>query len=162
MFEEIKDYGIVLVSGNYGAGKSSLAREAFPDRKRINRHEIRHDLKEMTDYGARWTSGDWNEDHEGLVKHIENDIICHYLDRHLKILVDNTSVTKKSRKRYIDVAKKYRIKIACLFLNPDIPVLLKQNQMREYPVPDRIIVDLYSKTELPDEHEGFDTLLFVN
>ncbi|MBN2322549.1 MAG: AAA family ATPase [Spirochaetes bacterium] len=162
MFEQIINYGIVLVLGNYGAGKSSLAAEAFPERMRINRHEIRHGLKEMTEYGARWTPEDWNEDHEGLVKHIEYDIICHYLERDKKILVDNTSVTKKSRKRYIDLAKKYRKKIACIFLNPDISVLIKQNRMRQYPVPDRIIVDLYSKTEVPDKSEGFDTLLFVN
>jgi tRNA uridine 5-carbamoylmethylation protein Kti12 len=39
---------------------------------------------------------------------------------------------------------------------------MKQNSMREYPVPDRIIVGLYSKTEPPEEGEGFDRVIFLN
>lgn len=162
MLEEIKNYDIILVSGNYGSGKSSLAKEHFAQRKRINRHEIRHHLKEMTEYGARWAPEDWDEDIEGLVKHIEYDIICHYIERNEKIIVDNTAVTKSSRKRYVDYAKKFHKRIACIFLGPDISVLLKQNRMREFPVPDRIIVGLYSKTEPPEEGEGFDRVIFLN
>ena len=160
MFEELNKYDIILVSGNYGAGKSSLAKEYFAQRKRISRHEIRHLLKEMTEYGARWAPEDWSEDIEGLVKHIEYVIICHYMERNEKILVDNTSVTRQSRKRYIDYARKFHKRIACIFLGPDISVLLKQNRMREYPVPDRIIVGLFSKTELPNSDEGFDKIIF--
>ena len=159
MKEEFDKYDIILIVGNYGSGKSSLAKEHFPDRKRINRLEIRHYLKEMTEYGKRWKSDDWNEDIEGLIKHIENDIISYYLERKQKILIDNTSVTKKSRKRYIDCAQKFHKSIACVFLNPDISVVMKQNRMREFSVPDRIIVDLYSKIELPEQSEGFDKVM---
>ena len=159
MKEELDKYDIILIVGNYGSGKSSLAKEHFPDRKRINRLEIRHYLKEMTEYGKRWESDDWNDDIEGLIKHIENDIISYYLERKQKILIDNISVTKKSRKRYIDCAQKFHKSIACVFLNPDISVVMKQNRMREFSVPDRIIVDLYSKIELPEQGEGFDKVM---
>ena len=161
MFEELEKYDVIMILGNYGAGKSSLAKEHFPTRKRINRHELRQSIKEMTEYGARWDSKDWDEDIEGLIKHIEYDIICHYLEKNSKIVIDNTSVTSKSRKRYIDYARKFHKTIACIFLDLDISVLIKQNRMREYPVPDRVIVDLLSKTELPQEKEGFDKLIFV-
>ena len=159
MKEELDKYDVILIVGNYGSGKSSLAKEHFPHRKRINRLEIRHYLKEMTEYGKRWESDDWNEDIEGLIKHIENDIISYYLERKQKILIDNTSVTKKSRKRYIDCAQKFHKSIACVFLNPDISVVMKQNKIREFSVPDRIIVDLYSKIELPEQSEGFDKVM---
>jgi predicted kinase len=159
MKEEFDKYDIILIVGNYGSGKSSLAKEHFPHRKRINRLKIRHYLKEMTEYGKRWESDDWNEDIEGLIKHIENDIISYYLERKQKILIDNTSVTKKSRKRYIDCAQKFHKSIACVFLNPDISFVMKQNRMREFSVPDRIIVDLYSKIELPEQREGFDKVM---
>ena len=72
---------------------------------------------------------------------------------------DNTSVTKKSRRRYIDCARKYHKIAACVFINPDISVVMKQNKMREFPVPDRIIVDLYSKIELPEQSEGFEKVM---
>jgi predicted kinase len=156
MKEELDKYDIILIVGNYGSGKSSLAKEHFPHRKRVNRHELRRYLKEMTEYGKRWVPEDWNEDIEGLIKHIEYDIISYYLDRKHKIVIDNTCVTKKSRRRYIDYAQKFHKSIACVFLNPDISVVMKQNRMREFPVPDRIIVDLYSKIELPEKSEGFD------
>ncbi|UCB45177.1 MAG: AAA family ATPase [Spirochaetota bacterium] len=159
MKEELDKFDIILIVGNYGSGKSSLAKKHFPDRKRINRYEIRRYLKEMTEYGERWVSDDWNEDIEGLIKHIENDIIYYYLERNQKILIDNTSVTKKSRKRYIDCAQKFHKSVACVFINPDISVVMKQNRMREFPVPDRVIVDLYSKTELPEQSEGFDKVM---
>ena len=101
MFEELEIYDVILIVGNYGSGKSNLARTHFKERKRIDRHEIRHFLKEMTEHGAKWNSEDWNEDIEGLVKHIEYDVMCHYLDRNEKIIIDNTCLTMKSRRRYI-------------------------------------------------------------
>jgi predicted kinase len=161
MKEELDKYDLILIVGNYGSGKSSLAKENFSQRKRVNRHEIRRYLKAMTEYGKKWMPEDWNEDIEGLIKHIEYDIITYYIERKQKILIDNTCVTKKSRKRYIECAQKFHKSIACVFLNPDISVVMKQNRMREFPVPDRIIVDLYSKSELPDKSEGFDKVMVL-
>ena len=51
MKEELSKYDITLIAGTYGSGESPLAKEHFQNRKRINRHEIRHYLKEMTEYG---------------------------------------------------------------------------------------------------------------
>jgi predicted kinase len=161
MLEELKKYDIVLVVGNYGAGKSYLAKNSFKERKRIDRHQVRHHLKEMTEHGARWKAEDWNEDLEGLIKHIEHDIICHFLERNEKIIIDNTSLTKKSRKRYIENARRYNKTIACVYLQRDTSTLLEQNKRREFPVPDHIIVQLYTKTESPTVDEGFDTVVYV-
>ncbi len=155
MLEELSKYDIILVVGNYGAGKSQLAKEYFGNRKRINRHEIRHHLVEMTGHGKKWTPTDWDEELEGLVKHIETDVIQHYLERKHKIIIDNTSLTKKSRAPYIVLARKFHQTIACVFLERDVSVLLRQNRMREYAVPDHIIIQLHAKTESPALEEGF-------
>ena len=161
MFDNLDKYDIVLMVGNYGSGKSGLAKNNFKERKRIDRHQIRHHLKEMTEHGERWKPEDWNEDLEGLIKHIEHDIICHFLDRNDKIIIDNTSLTVKSRKRYIECAKKYNKTIACVFLNRDSKELLQQNRIRKYPVPDHIIVQLVAKTEFPSEEEGFGAVVYA-
>ena len=161
MIEDFHKYDIVLIVGNYGSGKSSLAREYFRDRKRVDRHEIRHHLKAMTEHGARWTSEDWDEDLEGLIKRIEYDLIVHLLERDQKILLDNTSLTIKSRKRYIEHAKRFHKSIACIFLDRNSDTLIKQNQKREYPVPDSVIVQHYARTEIPSVEEGFAQVLVM-
>lgn len=161
MFGELEIYDIILIIGNYGAGKSGLAKKYFKERKRIDRHVIRHHLKEMTEHREKWRSEDWNEDIEGLIKHIEYDLICHFLERNEKIIIDNTSLTKKGRARYVGYAKKYNKTIACIFLNRESSVLLQQNKKREYPVPDHVIVQLFTKTEFPSETEGFDKLVYA-
>jgi len=155
MMEELSKYDILLIVGNYGAGKSQLAREHFGDRKRINRHELRYHLVEMTNHGRKWSPEDWDEELEGLVKHLETDIIQHYLERRQKIIIDNTSLTRKSRAPYVALAKKFHQTIACIFLDRDISVLLRQNRMREYAVPDHVIIQLHAKTEVPSPEEGF-------
>jgi predicted kinase len=159
--EEFKKYDIVLILGNYGSGKSQVAREYFHERKRINRHEIRHHLKEMTQHGADWNADDWDEELEGLIKHVEYDVIVHFLERNEKIIIDNTSLTVRSRKRYIDYARKFHKSIACIFLNKDTSVLLAQNRSREFPVPEHLIVKLYAKTEIPAIDEGFAQVLIM-
>lgn len=161
MLEELGKYDIILIIGNYGSGKSSLAKEHFKERKRINRHEIRHHLKEMTEHGKKWSPDDWNEDIEGLVRHIEHDIICHFLERNEKIIIDNTSLTEKGRKKYVDYTRKYNKIIACIFMKREVSILLEQNKKKEFPVPDHIIVQLLAKTELPSVEEGFNKVVFA-
>jgi predicted kinase len=161
MFEDLERFDIVLVVGNYGSGKSQLARDHFRDRKRIDRHEIRHHLKEMTEHGQRWTPGDWDEDLEGLVKHIEYDLIVHFLERNEKIIVDNTSLTRDSRKRYVEYARKFHKSIACIFLNRDSTTLLEQNRKREFSVPESLIVQLLARTEEPSRDEGFERVIIL-
>ena len=161
MLEELGKYDIILIIGNYGSGKSSLAKEHFKERQRINRHEIRHHLKEMTEHGEKWSPDDWNEDIEGLVRHIEHDIICHFLEKNEKIIIDNTSLTEKGRKKYVDYTRKYNKTIACIFMKRDVSILLEQNKKKEFPVPDHIIVQLFAKTELPSVEEGFNKIVFA-
>jgi len=161
MFEELRIYDIILIIGNYGAGKSRLANEYFKERKRIDRHVLRYTIKEMTGHGEKWRLEDWNEDIEGLIKHVEYDLICHFLDRNEKIIIDNTSLTKKGRARYVGYAKKYNKTIACVFLNRESSVLLQQNKEKQYPVPDHVIVQLFTRTEFPSDAEGFDKIIYA-
>jgi predicted kinase len=161
MFESLERYDIILLIGNYGAGKSDFAKQYFGNRKRIDRHVIRHGLKEMTEHGERWSVSDWDEDTEGLVKHMEHDIVCHFLERNQKLVIDNTSLTKKSRRTYVESAKRYSRSIACVYLERDVSSLIAENRKKDFPVPDHIIVQLYAQTEVPSEDEGFDKVLII-
>lgn len=152
---ELDQYDIVLIIGNYGSGKSDLARTYFRHRKRVDRHEIRHHMTEMTEHGTKWTSEGWDEDLEGLIKHIEHDLIVHFLERNVKLLIDNTSLTVASRKRYIQAAQRYHKSIVCVFLKRDVSTLLENNRKRAFPVPEPVIVKRYARTEEPSREEGF-------
>jgi predicted kinase len=161
MPQDLEKYDMVLIVGNYGAGKSQVAKELFSQMKRIDRHEIRHHLKEMTEHGERWSPSDWDEDLEGLVKHIEYDLIVHFLERDQKIVIDNTSLTRESRKRYIEYARKFHKSIACIYLKRESTTLLEQNRTREYPVPEPVIVQLLARTEEPSQDEGFGAVMIM-
>jgi predicted kinase len=158
---EMNQYDIVLVIGNYGSGKSELARTHFRHRKRVDRHEIRHHLTEMTEHGRKWTPEDWDEDLEGLIKRIEHDLIVHFLEKGAKLLIDNTSLTVSSRKRYIQAAQRYHKSIACVFLKKDVSTLLENNRKREFPVPESAIVKGFAGTEEPTREEGFAKILVL-
>jgi predicted kinase len=115
----------------------------------------------MTEHGARWTPEDWDEDLEGIIKRIEYDLIVHFLERDQKILIDNTSLTVKSRKRYVEHAKKFHKSIACIYLHRDSATLIEQNRSREFPVPDSVIVQHFARTEVPSVEEGFAQVLII-
>ena len=161
MTQDLEKYDIVLIVGNYGSGKSQVAKELFRQRKRVDRHEIRHYIKEMTEHGERWSPSDWDEDLEGLIKHIEYDLIVHFLERNEKIVIDNTSLTKASRKRYVEYAHKFHKNIACIYLKKDGTTLLEQNRNREYSVPEPVIVQLLARTEEPSQDEGFGAVVIM-
>jgi predicted kinase len=159
--KELDRYDIVLVIGNYGSGKSELARTHFADRKRVDRHEIRHHMTEMTEHGRKWTSEDWDEDLEGLIKHFEHDLIVHFLERNVKLLIDNTSLTVKSRQRYIQAAQRYHKTIACVYLKRDVKTLIENNRKRDFPVPESVIVTRFARTQEPTREEGFGKIVVL-
>jgi len=157
MADEFSSTDIVLVCGNYNSGKTTIAKKYFGQRMRINRNEIRRFLKHMSSHGEKWTPSDYNAETGPLVKHIEFAVMRDFLGRNKKIVIDNTSLTRESRKRYLVEAKNLKKTIGCLFVQVPIEELISRNRTRseEERVPERVLVDLYSKTEPPTSAEGF-------
>lgn len=155
---------VILVCGVQGSGKSHFSREYFKDteRNRINRAEIRRLLYEMSHFGEIWKDEYYNKENEFLVKHIERRIFEHYLTKNKKILIDNTSVSTKSRKRYIDIAKQENKSIGCIFLDTPINKCLERNRLRDNKVDERIISNLFATITKPDAREGFREVLIIN
>ncbi len=148
---------ILLICGLPGSGKSYFAKQHFEssDRKRINRAEIRRLLYEMSHFGKEWHESDYSETDEVLVKHVEKKIIEHHLHHNIKVLIDNTSVTKLSRKYYLEIAKATKKTIAVIFINTPIQVCLQRNRQRTDKKPENVISNLFASIEIPDTREGF-------
>ena len=107
--DRFQNLEIILVCGLPGSGKSHFARTHFlqSGRKRVNRKEIRRLLFEMTNFGQKWSEKDFAASDEFLVKHVERKIVEHLLQNHQKLLIDNTSVSRESRKGYLSIAHQH-------------------------------------------------------
>ena len=155
---------IILLCGLYGSGKTAFARKHFRnrDRRRISRSEIRKLIYEMTNFGEQWKSENFNESDDAVVKHLERKLVEHYLFQRIKVLVVNTFVTKKSRKRFIDFTREEGKTTGVIFLNTPLKKCFELNEKNGAPVPQTVINSLYSKIELPDKSEGFQEVLIVD
>lgn len=148
---------MILVCGLHGSGKSYFAKEHFgsSDRLRVNRAEIRKLLYEMMHFGSPWQSSLYHEEDEFLVKHTERKIIEQMLQTNKRVLIDNTSVTRESRKRYLEIAAHFKKTAGVIFLNTPLARCIERNQKSSYPVPGTVIANLSLRIELPDRSEGF-------
>jgi len=118
----------------------------------------------MTHFGDEWTDDKFNEDTEYLVKHVESKIYEDLLHKNEKILVDNTSVTKASRKSYIDLARQKGKSVGIIFLNTPIAKCLERNKQREHSVKPTVVSNLFAQIELPKDarSEGVNETLIIN
>ncbi len=151
------DLDIVVVCGLPGAGKSHFSRAYFKDTdfKRVNRKIIRKALYEMTNFDEQWKNEYFNEKDEYLVKHVERKIIEHYLHKSRKVLIDNTSVTKDSRKNYVRIAREMNKSIGVIFINTSVNTCIERNRKSQDKIPEIVISNLYAKIEIPQKDEGF-------
>jgi predicted kinase len=154
---------IILVCGLPGSGKSHFARSFFQQsgRKRVNRKEIRRLLFAMTNFGQAWSEKDFANNDEFLVQHVERKIIEHLLQTKQKILIDNTHVSRESRKSYVGIAHQAGRSIGAIFLDTPVIRCLERNRGREDSIPERVISNLAAEKELPGASEGFKEVLVL-
>jgi predicted kinase len=154
---------IVVVCGLPASGKSHFAGAHFSGtgRLRVNRKELRRLLFEMTHFGQKWSEKDFASSDEFLVKHVERKIIEHFLQNHQKLLIDNTSMSRESRKSYLTIARQAGKSIGVIFLDIPVARCLERNRTREDSIPERVISQLEAEKELPDIAEGYKEAIVV-
>ena len=69
--------------------------------------------------------------------------------------VDATNLTKKERRPYLEIAKKYRCAIEVLFFDVTVEVCLRRNRKRGRVVPEEAIRRMQVKLVPPTKAEGF-------
>lgn len=155
---------IVLVCGLPAAGKSEFAKKYFEntERDRVNRKEIHRMLYEMIHFGKKWSEQHFDALDDFLIKHVERKIIEQLLQNKRKVLIDSTSVSAESRKKYTSVAHQLHKTIGVIFINSKSLTCLERNRKREDPIPEQIIGRLSASITLPDRTEGFKEVLILN
>jgi predicted kinase len=124
---------IIVLVGIPGSGKSTLAQTRFPNHIRMNLDTLHTRKKEDDEISACLANG--------------RDII-----------VDNTNTTTKSRKKYLQIAKLFGIRISALYLNCPVDLALKRNAKRvgREHVPEKAIRFYFKILQPPSKDEGFD------
>ena len=81
-----------------------------------------------------------------------------------KFVIDNTNATKELRKDYISKIKTRKYKIIGYYFESKINDCINRNNLRDgkEKIPEKGILGIYNKLELPSLDEGFDELYYVS
>ena len=101
---------------------------------------------------------------EWSVKYIEKKMIEHLLFNNEKVLIDNISVSEKSRIDYINMASKMKKSISAVYVNTDMAVCLERNRDRDIAdaVSESLIANLSARAVFPEKREGFSEVVILN
>lgn len=128
---------MVLMIGLPASGKSSYCRT-----RRIFETHVRLSIDLL---GAR---------------HREDILLATCLALGRKVVIDDTNVVKKTRRRFIELAKAYGYTVRGVFFDIPLEDALKRNADRFNPLDERAVRGKFEVFERPTIDEGFDQLGF--
>lgn len=130
---------LVLCIGIPATGKSTFCRERFYDTHlRLNLDMLR-------------------------TRHRERLLVAACIEAKQRFVVDNNNVTREERAAYILPAKAAVFSVSGYFFQSRVRDALERNRLRPEParVPDKAVLGMSGRLELPAMAEGFDRLHFV-
>lgn len=97
-------------------------------------------------------------------KNREKKLLDFCVETQMKIVIDNTNVSREIRLQYIAFLKKNLYKITGYYFKTDLARSFQWNKMRSPNeiVPDVGILDRHKNLELPSLEEGYDDLYYVD
>lgn len=153
---------IAILVGISASGKSTYTDAAMstnPNSRTLNADTIRGKL-----YGNPMIQGDGNEVfgvlRDELVEMLKDDVTDY-------IIIDNTSLTCKLRRRYIDMALTicpehgHEPEVRLYMFEPNLERSLEWNAKRDRNVPEDVIRRQFNTYEQPDEYEKLHCKIFV-
>jgi len=142
---------IILCEGLPASGKSTWAKEKakLPGWKRVNKD----DLREMID------GGKWSKDNEKLILKARDQLISLYLEQGNHVIVDDTNLHSKHKKRMEEIAKafsdgdesKVQVEVNKEFLKVDVRTCIERDKKRENGVGEHVIMKMYNDYLKPKE-----------
>lgn len=140
-----KDLEIIIMVGFPGSGKSYFSREYL---KKEGYEVINNDTLKSV---------------QKCLSVLESS-----LKAQKSCVIDNTNPDATSRKKFIDIAKKFDVPVRCFVMNSNYHHSKHNNMFRELTdpthskIPDMIINSYKSKYQEPDKKEGFKEIVKVN
>jgi predicted kinase len=124
---------IVVLVGIPGSGKTTLATSSYPTHYRINLDTLH-------------------------TRSREDEEIANSLSNGRDLIIDNTNSTKKSRSKYIQMAKLFGVQVRAVYLKIPVELALQRNALRtgKARVPDSAVRFYFKILQPPSIDEGFD------
>ncbi|WP_300685133.1 ATP-binding protein [Chryseobacterium sp.] len=128
---------MIIFTGIPASGKSSLYKELF-----FNSH-IRISLDLLN------------------TRHKEGKLLQYCFDTQSQMVIDNTNVSRESRKKYIDLAQRNKYRVVCYYFESDIQDCLERNKNRKESINETGIKAKYKEFGIPISEEGFGKIIKV-
>lgn len=141
---------LIIMVGLSGSGKSTIAKKLVTDENVIiiSSDAIREELSFYEDQSK-------NEE----VFRIFNQRVKNGLKTGKTVIADATNITIKSRKQIIQIGKRCNAYICAYVVAKRFYDCFVDNQLREHPVPDRVLRKQIMKFQIPFYEEGFDEII---
>ena len=144
---------VYMMMGIPASGKSSKSKE-FAEKENLqilSNDEVRIELfgncdNCFSDYENR------------LVYKTVTERMEYNLQNRISFIHDATNVTKRSRKRLLDLCKKYDVEVIGVMMLTHFENCIKNNKNRDRKVPEETIYSMAQKCEYPLGSEGFSGL----
>lgn len=83
------------------------------------------------------------------------------LSENISVLVDSTSITKRNRQDFIDIAKKQNAKCEVIYFKIDLELAKTRNNSRSRSVPEFVLDNMHKKLQVPVVTEGIDRITII-
>jgi predicted kinase len=147
---------LYVMVGVPGCGKTTAARQRFPQALRVSLDDLRLMLSGKSFYAPL----------EPLVASAADalrDVVLAYAVSHdLDVLIDATNVSRQRRSAWIDCGRRFEITPIAVFVTCPPDVAKRRNQLRPFPVPTYVVNDFCRRLEPPTLDEGFAEIITVD
>jgi len=155
--KRFKTEGVLyLMMGWPGSGKSTYAKRFLPKAYRVEFDALHAML-----------TGEYKPQCSSIYHMIENAIIIALLEKGCDVVVDRTSITRKVRKRFVELALAIGAKIVLVDINTSIEQAMKWNLNQDridakHYVGNDVYEKMAAQFELASEDEGFDEIKTID
>jgi protein phosphatase len=71
------------------------------------------------------------------------------LRQNFNLVIDNLNKDRKSRKRIVELARKYNARLVAFIHQPPLEVCIERNRSRERQVPEEFLIQIYNEIQIP-------------
>ena len=142
---------VIMLSGLPGMGKDFFLRKNYPELPVICLDDIRrkHKLKPNDSSATGWVVQEAKE--QAKV----------FLRKGQPFAWNSTNITRQIRTQWVDLFASYKARVKIVYIEVPYKEWVQQNNDREYPVPNNVLMRLLSKLEVPSAYEAHEVQYIV-
>ncbi len=140
---------LIVTCGLPGSGKSTYAKKMWGDS---------HVIICADEFRKVHTGRDFYPPAECVINQMVRVTVEVLLRRSMPVVIDMTSLTIKSRLRWIDLARRCGAPVSCVLMDIAVCLCLSRNAERERKVPEHVINEMVNRFVYPTDEEGFDII----